>query len=231
MTEYRVALHVYDLSRGMARQMSASLLGMHIEGVWHTGVVVYGLEFFFGGGIQAVPPAQVAETYGNPYQVIEMGNTQVPQSEFIAFLQEIQPRFTAATYNLLSNNCNNFSNEVANFLLGENIPQHILELPERVLSTPMGAMFRPMVEELQGRMAQNIQMHHNPSPLNNIAPPVIAQKSLKDYKQTFISSLPETYVDKIVARISSLSPSESEAIDRLVKFTKDGDISALTPQD
>uniref|UniRef100_A0A4W5LU26 palmitoyl-protein hydrolase n=1 Tax=Hucho hucho TaxID=62062 RepID=A0A4W5LU26_9TELE len=138
MTDQRVALHVYDLSRGLARQMSASLLGTHIDGVWHTGVCVYGLEYFYGGGIQAVPPAQVAETYGTPYQVVELGTTQVAQTEFTSFLQEIQSRFTAATYNLLSNNCNNFSNEVANFLVGASIPQHILDLPQQVLSTPMG---------------------------------------------------------------------------------------------
>ena len=26
------------------------VLGVHIEGVWHTGVCAYGREYFFGGG-------------------------------------------------------------------------------------------------------------------------------------------------------------------------------------
>ena len=36
-----VTLRVYDLSRGMARQMSPALLGKQIEGIWHTGVLVF----------------------------------------------------------------------------------------------------------------------------------------------------------------------------------------------
>ena len=37
-----VVLHLYDLSQGMARTMSAALLGRQVEGIWHTGVVVHG---------------------------------------------------------------------------------------------------------------------------------------------------------------------------------------------
>ncbi|EQC30775.1 hypothetical protein SDRG_11536 [Saprolegnia diclina VS20] len=236
MTDQRVALHVYDLSRGLARQMSASLLGMHIDGVWHTGVCVYGLEYFYGGGIQAVPPAQVAETYGTPYQVVELGTTQVDQADFTSFLQEIQSRFTAATYNLLSNNCNNFSNEVANFLVGSNIPQHILDLPQQVLSTPMGAMFRPMFEDMQGRMAESIQSHHNPSPIaapvsRTALPPT---KTLASYAQTYISCLPELHVERIAGRLDALkalSPDETSAIQRLMHFATSKDTTQLVPSD
>jgi hypothetical protein len=27
------------------------LLGKQIDGIWHTGIIVYGKEFYFGGGI------------------------------------------------------------------------------------------------------------------------------------------------------------------------------------
>lgn len=37
-----VTLRVYDLSGGMARQLSPALLGKQIDGIWHTGVLVYG---------------------------------------------------------------------------------------------------------------------------------------------------------------------------------------------
>ena len=40
--ESKVQLHVYDLTGGMAKGMSKQFLGIEIEGVWHTGVVVYG---------------------------------------------------------------------------------------------------------------------------------------------------------------------------------------------
>ena len=48
---FDVKLHVYDLSKGMAAQFSRQLIGKYIEGIWHTGIVVYGKEFYFGGGI------------------------------------------------------------------------------------------------------------------------------------------------------------------------------------
>lgn len=37
-----VVLRVYDLSRGMAAQLSLAILGKQIDGIWHTGVYVFG---------------------------------------------------------------------------------------------------------------------------------------------------------------------------------------------
>lgn len=52
-----VQLYIYDLTKGMASMMSQMLLGRHIEGFWHTAVVVYGREYFYGGqGIQSCLP-------------------------------------------------------------------------------------------------------------------------------------------------------------------------------
>jgi hypothetical protein len=48
---FQVALNVYDLSGGMASQFSRQLTGKQIDGIWHTGIVVYGKEFYYGGGI------------------------------------------------------------------------------------------------------------------------------------------------------------------------------------
>ena len=53
---YKVEIHLYDLSQGMARQFSPMFLGKQIDGIWHTGIVVYGREYYFGGGIcQSLP--------------------------------------------------------------------------------------------------------------------------------------------------------------------------------
>lgn len=38
-------------------------------------------------------------------------------------------------YHLMENNCNNFTNELAQFLCGSCIPKHILDLPLEVLNT------------------------------------------------------------------------------------------------
>ena len=41
----RVMLAVYDLSRGLAAAMSQAILGEQLEGIWHTGVVVFSKEY------------------------------------------------------------------------------------------------------------------------------------------------------------------------------------------
>ena len=54
---FPVSLHVYDLSGGMAKAMSQQLVGKQIDGIWHTGIVVYGKEYYYGGGISYDAPA------------------------------------------------------------------------------------------------------------------------------------------------------------------------------
>ncbi|XP_024394796.1 uncharacterized protein [Physcomitrium patens] len=144
---WKVELYVYDLSQGLARQLSSQFLGKVIEGIWHTGVGVYGKEYFFGGGIQSVPLKQ--SPYGQPVQVAQLGTTEVPQEVFEEYLRDIQPRYTQQTYSLMKHNCNNFSDEVCQFLVGSGIPEYILRLPEEVLSSPMGGLLRPMIENLE----------------------------------------------------------------------------------
>jgi hypothetical protein len=144
---WKVELYVYDLSQGLARQLSSQFLGKVIDAIWHTGVGVYGKEYFFGGGIQSVPLKQ--SPYGTPVQVAELGTTQVPQEIFEEYLRDIQSRYTQETYNLMKHNCNNFSDEVCQFLVGSGIPEHILRLPEEVMNSPMGPMLRPLIENLE----------------------------------------------------------------------------------
>ena len=50
MTE-TVTLYMYDITGGMAKALSMSFLGKQIDAVYHTSVVVYGTEYYFGGGI------------------------------------------------------------------------------------------------------------------------------------------------------------------------------------
>ncbi|XP_057964000.1 uncharacterized protein LOC131155093 [Malania oleifera] len=169
----KVKLNVYDLSQGMARQLSMTFLGKAIEGIWHTGIVVYGNEYYFGGGIQHDTVG--GTPYGTPIRVVDLGVTHVPKDVFEMYLQEISPRYTAGTYSLLSHNCNNFSNEVAQFLVGATIPDYILQLPNEVMSSPMGALLLPMIQQLEatlrsGAVPQAPQFR--PSPLASISQPV-----------------------------------------------------------
>ncbi|KAK7338919.1 hypothetical protein VNO77_19553 [Canavalia gladiata] len=144
---HRVILNVYDLSQGLARQLSMSFLGKAIEGIWHTGIVVYGNEYYFGGGIQHDRAGSTP--YGTPLRVVELGVTHVPKDVFEMYLQDISPRYTPESYSLLTHNCNNFSNEVAQFLVSTTIPEYILQLPNEVMSSPMGALILPMIQNLE----------------------------------------------------------------------------------
>lgn len=146
-------LNIYDLSQGLARQLSTTFLGKAIEGIWHTGIVVYGKEYYFGGGIQQDPVGKTP--YGTPIRVVELGVTHVPQDVFETYLKEISPRYRAETYSLLTHNCNNFTNEVAQFLVGVTIPDYILQLPNEVLNSPMGALILPMIQQLEATLRSN----------------------------------------------------------------------------
>ena len=142
-----VTLAVYDLSNGMARVMSPQILGEQIEGIWHTGIRVFGKEWFFGGGIQVLPVGVFEQTNGLQVSRIDaMGTTTKTEAQLQAHLGTLSGRFSAATYNLLTNNCNNFSDELCKFLCGHGISPDVIELPNRVFSTPGGMMLRPVIE-------------------------------------------------------------------------------------
>jgi len=127
-----VTLHIYDISHGMASQFSQPLLGKPLEGIWHTGIVCYGKEFYFGAGITADNPGMTP--FGNPTEVQELGRTQVSVRLFDDYLGQLRPRYTADTYHLLDNNCNNFTEDVAVFLTGTGIPKKITGLPHQIAS-------------------------------------------------------------------------------------------------
>ncbi|KAK7283101.1 hypothetical protein RIF29_12385 [Crotalaria pallida] len=96
------------------------------------------MEYYFGEGIQHSPAGSTP--YGVPLRVVELGVTHVPKDVFKIYLLEISPRYTTETYSLLIHHCNNFSNEVAQFLVGATISYYILQLPNEVMSSPMGAL-------------------------------------------------------------------------------------------
>ena len=47
---YKVILYVYDLTGGMAAQMSVALTGEYFEAIYHTGIGYNNREWYFGGG-------------------------------------------------------------------------------------------------------------------------------------------------------------------------------------
>lgn len=163
---FEVQLYIYDISNGMAKQF-APMVGIPLDGIWHTGIIVYGWEFFYGGGISYDVPGMTP--FGAPTKKISLGKTAIPLDIFQTFLSDIAPRFTVDTYNILEHNCNNFTNECSNFLIGSGIPEEIVGLPQRVMATPFGMALRPMFDQMQRQMS-SVQGSHgigaNASPLS-----------------------------------------------------------------
>lgn len=107
-------------------------------------------EHYFGGGINIAPAGQTH--FGSPLKTIPLGYTSLPTDVREALLEDLRERFTAQSYSLLSFNCNTFSNEFSQLLIGKGIPQDILELPDLVMSTPFGEMMRPTLATLEQQL-------------------------------------------------------------------------------
>ncbi|KAK2833712.1 hypothetical protein Q5P01_017601 [Channa striata] len=147
-TRYNVQLYIYDLSRGMARSLSPIMLGKQLDGIWHTAIVAYGDEFFFGGeGISSCSPG--GTMLGPPDTVVELGETEVSEEIFMDYLSSLgESTYRRDRYRLFEHNCNTFTNEVAQFLTGRPIPSYITDLPSEVLSTPFGQILRPILDSI-----------------------------------------------------------------------------------
>lgn len=162
MTE--VYLAVYDLSQGMARSLSAQFLGPDhiIDMIPHTALLVFGKEYFFGGGIQSVDPHYFRSMTGRrPVQTERLGTTRVSQADFDAWCQQIASlKYNVRTYDLLNCNCNHFSHDAAlqGLKLSRGVPSWVLQVPQRFLASPMGQMIRPMLEQMQITQTSPVQV-------------------------------------------------------------------------
>lgn len=127
---HSVELAMYDLSHGKAALIPAMLLDGHkFEGVWHTGVRVFGFEYWYGGGLFQQRPECVP--FGRPTKIVELGSTLMSHQELTSFVaRELSTTFSPNNYDVLRNNCNCFSNEVVQYLLnGTQIPEEVREQP------------------------------------------------------------------------------------------------------
>ena len=80
-------------------QMSASLLGIQIDAVYHTALVFGGIEYFFGAGVQTSYPGTTH--HGKPMEVIPMGTTQLPVEVILEYLESLKEIYTMEVSYLL----------------------------------------------------------------------------------------------------------------------------------
>ncbi|KAJ5945665.1 hypothetical protein N7454_002504 [Penicillium verhagenii] len=139
-----VELYVYDLSKGLARMYSAALTGTQMDAIYHTSIVVGGMEYYFGQGIQTAIPGSTH--HGQPMERIHLGSTELPTDVIEEYLGSLAEIYTPESYDLFLHNCNNFTQDFSMFLVGKSIPEKIRNLPSTFLDTPFGQMMKPQIE-------------------------------------------------------------------------------------
>jgi desumoylating isopeptidase 1 len=87
-----VHLLVYDLSRGMAKNMSMSLLGFYLEAIYHTSIELQGREYVYDGGILSIVPG--SSRHGQPMERLHLGKTDLPMDVVEEYLDSVRPIFT-----------------------------------------------------------------------------------------------------------------------------------------
>lgn len=87
-----VHLLVYDLTRGLARQMSLGLLGFQLDAVYHTSIELQGREYVYDGGIISIVPG--TSHLGQPMERLHLGKTSLPMDVIGDYLESIRSIFT-----------------------------------------------------------------------------------------------------------------------------------------
>eukprot|EP00927_Polykrikos_kofoidii_P000778 TRINITY_DN10297_c0_g1_i1.p1 TRINITY_DN10297_c0_g1~~TRINITY_DN10297_c0_g1_i1.p1 ORF type:complete len:1316 (+),score=257.39 TRINITY_DN10297_c0_g1_i1:364-3948(+) len=146
-----VELLYYDLSHSLAKYLTPVFLWRLEEGVWHTGLTVFGQEYYYWGRINADEPGKTP--FGKPTKSLLLGHTFFRQDEFHEFMdRNLKPKFRYSTYDIFTNNCNHLCDALAQFLLGRHIPDQVRFLPNRLLGTPVARLLKPVLNQwLRGR--------------------------------------------------------------------------------
>jgi len=113
-----------------------------------------------------------------------LGYTSKTFDELKSFYSQNRSEWTHRMYNVLTHNCNNFTDAVSKFALGTGIPEEIVTLPQRVMATPLGKMIMPQLTQMEqslndqghnyfGEDPQGLRQNNN----NNQQPNVIVPKT------------------------------------------------------
>lgn len=166
-----VHLLVYDLSGGLARQLSMGMLGFQLDAVYHTSVELEGIEYVYDSGINEIRPG--SSHLGRPLERIHLGKTELPLEVIVEYLDSLREIYTPQAYDLFRHNCNNFSNDFSTFMLGKGIPEHIANMPQAVLDSPFGRMLQPqlarMVEQRKAQQGGLLGIQNGRQQSNGVA--------------------------------------------------------------
>eukprot|EP00672_Neobodo_designis_P024141 CAMPEP_0174848322 /NCGR_PEP_ID=MMETSP1114-20130205/13459_1 /TAXON_ID=312471 /ORGANISM="Neobodo designis, Strain CCAP 1951/1" /LENGTH=188 /DNA_ID=CAMNT_0016082621 /DNA_START=105 /DNA_END=667 /DNA_ORIENTATION=- len=141
MPREEVYLYKYDLTDGMARSMGPRMLGMELEGVWHTSVVAFDHEYLFDGGVGIEAEDSPGHTeFGPVDHVISMGFTTKTKAEFEAWnAEQNQERFHGMSYNWFTQNCNHYTHAALLFLTGQGAPDDVINMVPNIVESPVAS--------------------------------------------------------------------------------------------
>ena len=204
----------------MARSLSSQFLGPQhaIDVIPHTAILVYGREYFYGGGIQSTTPEGFRASTGMlPMQILELGVTLVSKYEFDKWCHQMMSTgfYSAHDYDLLHRNCNNFSHDAARFglRLPKGVPDWILQVPQRFLSSPMGQMVRPMLEQMQITGSSPISYPQQASSSFSSSSPTASHTFSSVAATTKTTTTPNTSISKVSPVKDSVHPNKQAAND------------------
>eukprot|EP00923_Selenidium_pygospionis_P056687 GHVN01098934.1.p1 GENE.GHVN01098934.1~~GHVN01098934.1.p1 ORF type:complete len:195 (-),score=13.97 GHVN01098934.1:33-617(-) len=113
-----VKVHVYDLMLDQAP----------FCGAFHTGVEVRGVEYSFAenAGVYEGRPKGASGCYYR--ETLDLGATDLQIRDVYRVLDELKMQFPGEAYDLVENNCNDFSDAFCRRLVGHGLPPHINRL-------------------------------------------------------------------------------------------------------
>ena len=95
--DVKVELWVYDLSGGLARQVSMAFLGTQIDAIYHTSIVMRDMEYVYDGGLKVIKPDKVARP---PLQIVNLGITNLPMDIIEEYLESLKDIYTVEASSL-----------------------------------------------------------------------------------------------------------------------------------
>jgi Ca2+-binding EF-hand superfamily protein len=149
-TPTKVSLISYDISGKATKNLSRILFGKKIEGIWHTSILAFGYEWWYGGDCFQSRP--FSTPFGpTPDKVEDLGETTRTLSEVKDFIRNrMRKKYNYNTYDVINNNCNHFSNDVSMFLCHVGIRKTIVSLPGDLLSGGLAKVLRPFLNKWLG---------------------------------------------------------------------------------
>lgn len=79
--------------QGLARSMSRQFLGIQIDAVYHTSIVLNSVEYFFGQGVQTYSAGTTH--HGRPMEIVKLGQTALPVEIILEYLESLKEIYTA----------------------------------------------------------------------------------------------------------------------------------------